>query len=489
VNPSDLDQRAESRVGTTLRGKYRIDSILGIGGMAVVYAATHRNQKRFAVKMLHRELSLEADIRARFLREGYAANTVNHPGAVAVLDDDVAEDGAAFLVMELLEGDSIDDLWTRAGRRLPLWAALGVAHQTLDVLEAAHKCAIVHRDIKPANLFLVRDGRLKVLDFGIARLRDATTSHLATRTGAMLGTPAFMAPEQALGEVNEVGPQTDVWALGATLFTLISGELVHEANNPSQLLVKAATTPARSLSAVAPEAPDPVVRLVAQALAFDRAARWPDAASMREAVESVHQELFGEPPRHEQLASLFEGGNPAASRPPARASRAPATLTAAETGVRVSAPRPTPAPPVATTTSAKPVSASRSVSGPHGGPPWGWIVAAGIAIASAGTAAVHFAGGPKPESAPSATTERPAQGAVVAPPREEVTVAPHVSAIDASALATPAVSLAPSSLGPAAKLGPAYVRATASARPPPPPPPAATASVTTDRNPLRMPLQ
>ena len=269
MNPSDFDQRAQARVGTTLHGKYRIESVLGIGGMAVVYAATHRNQKRFAVKVLHRELSLEADIRARFLREGYAANTVDHPGAVAVLDDDVAEDGAAFLVMELLEGQSVDALWSRRGQRLPLWAALGIAHQTLDVLEAGHRSAIVHRDIKPANLFLVRDGRVKVLDFGIARLRDATASHLATRTGAMLGTPAFMAPEQALGEVKEVGPQTDVWAVGATLFTLISGALVHEANNPSQLLVRAATVPARSLSTVAPDAPEPVVRLVAQALAFE----------------------------------------------------------------------------------------------------------------------------------------------------------------------------------------------------------------------------
>src|ERR1700677_5142164 len=109
-----------ARVGTVLREKYHLDSILGSGGMAVVYAATHRNTKRFAVKMLHPELSIREDIRTRFLREGYVANSVKHPGAVAVIDDDVAEDGSAFLVMELLEGSLVNDMWVEHGRRLPL---------------------------------------------------------------------------------------------------------------------------------------------------------------------------------------------------------------------------------------------------------------------------------------------------------------------------------------------------------------------------------
>ena len=117
--------RAQERVGSVLREKYRLDRVLGIGGMAVVYAATHRNQKQFAVKMLHPELSLRRDIRTRFLREGYAANSFKHAGAVAVLDDDVAEDGAAFLVMEMLEGSGVEEMWERdaahrdAGYRLP----------------------------------------------------------------------------------------------------------------------------------------------------------------------------------------------------------------------------------------------------------------------------------------------------------------------------------------------------------------------------------
>lgn len=118
----ELKARAEARIGTVLRGKYRIDAVLGVGGMAVVYVVTHRNQKRFALKILHPEISIRADIRQRFLREGYAANTLNHPGAVAVMDDDVTEDGAAFLVMELLDGAPVESVWEAAGYRLPVAA-------------------------------------------------------------------------------------------------------------------------------------------------------------------------------------------------------------------------------------------------------------------------------------------------------------------------------------------------------------------------------
>src|ERR1700692_4497027 len=114
VDSSDgHEAQASGRVGTTLRGKYRIERVLGVGGMAVVYAATHRNQAEFAVKMLHPELSSREDIRSRFLREGYIANSVKHAGAVRVVDDDVAEDGAAFLVMELLDGTTVEDMWFR----------------------------------------------------------------------------------------------------------------------------------------------------------------------------------------------------------------------------------------------------------------------------------------------------------------------------------------------------------------------------------------
>src|SRR5450755_1151386 len=142
-----IEQRARARIGTTLNGKYRLDRLLGVGGMASVYAATHRNNKRVAVKMLHTELSVLEEVRTRFMREGYVANTVEHPGAVAVLDDESAEDGAAaFLVMELLEGETLAEACDRQGGKLPARAVMGVAYQVLEVLAAADAKGIVHRD-------------------------------------------------------------------------------------------------------------------------------------------------------------------------------------------------------------------------------------------------------------------------------------------------------------------------------------------------------
>ena len=301
----NLIKYANARIGTNLHGKYRIDTVLGIGGMGVVYAATHRNGKRFAVKLLHPEYSSRRDLRIRFLREGYVANAVSHPGVVSVLDDDVAEDGAAFLVMELLDGNTVEALGARPGSRMPIREALGIAYQLLDVLDAAHAKTIIHRDIKPANVFVLRDGQVKVLDFGLARLRDAATSLEATRTGEQMGTPAFMAPEQARGDVKSIDRRTDIWAVGATLFTAMSGRLVYEGANARQLMVRAATTPARSLSSLMPNLPSSVSELVAKAIAFDMDARWPTAGAMRDVVRAAHEELYGEPLR-EHLLLLFD---------------------------------------------------------------------------------------------------------------------------------------------------------------------------------------
>ncbi|HEX4515419.1 MAG TPA: serine/threonine-protein kinase, partial [Polyangiaceae bacterium] len=167
---SVVEAAARRRVGTVLEGKYALEALLGYGGMAAVYRATHRNGHRVAVKILHPELSISEDVRARFLREGYVANKVDHAGAVRVIDDDVAEDGSVFLVMELLEGSTLEHRWQMAGRRLGVDEVVAWTVKLLDVLAAAHARGIVHRDIKPENLFVTERGELKVLDFGIARL-------------------------------------------------------------------------------------------------------------------------------------------------------------------------------------------------------------------------------------------------------------------------------------------------------------------------------
>ncbi len=294
---AESTRRALARIGTTLRGKYTLDGLLGEGGMAVVFSATHRNKKRFAVKMLYPEVSIYDDIRARFLKEGYVANTVAHPGVVQVLDDDVAEDGSAFLVMELLEGATAGALAEGNDGRLDVRTVLTIAHELLDALSAAHDKGIVHRDLKPANIFITSEGTLKVLDFGIARIREAAkqSGDSSTATGVMMGTPAYMPPEQAMGKSNEVDARTDLWAVGATMFNMMSGRNVHEGENPTLTMIASATQQARSISSLLPNLPHDIAFIIDKATAFDKALRWQTAKEMQEAIAKLHQEKFGEP--------------------------------------------------------------------------------------------------------------------------------------------------------------------------------------------------
>jgi serine/threonine-protein kinase len=283
---SSLEERAARRVGTVLRGKYRIVGVLGIGGMASVYSAVHRNGSRVAIKVLHEEVSIRADARARFLREGYAANRIGHPGAVQILDDDTADDGAAFLVMELLRGETLRARAERAGGKLPWREVLALGRQLLDVLVAAHARGVVHRDIKPDNLFLTTSRALKVLDFGIARVEDDLGAH-ATATGTRLGTPAYMPPEVALGRTAEIDARSDVWSAGATLFMLLSGRAVHDGESSAEVAVRAATMPAPPLGSVIEGVPPEVAAIVDRALRFRREDRWPSARAMLDAIDAA----------------------------------------------------------------------------------------------------------------------------------------------------------------------------------------------------------
>jgi len=276
-------------LGRTINNKYVVQSVVGNGGMAVVYAVKHRNGKRFALKMLHRELSLNSFIRQRFVREGYVANRVEHDGAVGILDDDITDDGSAFLVMELLHGVTLERMWEAAGNHLTLECVLEIAEQLLDVLAAAHLQNIVHRDLKPANVFITRAGVVKILDFGIARLREGDGSK--TESGTTLGTPLFMPPEQASGRSRDVDARTDLWAVGATMFSLLSGQYVHDGENAAQVLIAVATTPSRSLAIAAPDMPPDVVALVDKALAFHNEDRWETAVEMRAAVLAAQAKM------------------------------------------------------------------------------------------------------------------------------------------------------------------------------------------------------
>jgi hypothetical protein len=276
-------------VGATLSDKWHLDSLIGVGGMAAVYRATHRNGTIAAIKLLHGEVAVNQEVRERFLREAYIANKVGHPGTVKVLDDDQDENNVPYLVMELLEGQSVESAAESSGGRLSFEETLDVLDQTLAVLEAAHAHDIVHRDLKPENLFLTRDGRIKVLDFGIARLREDNMKR--TQTGMVMGTPSFMAPEQAMGRWNDVDRRTDLYAMGATAFTLLTGVPVHEAETAGEMLVAAATRPARSLARVLNNAPFSLVALVDRALAYEKNGRYPDATAFRHELAKVRASL------------------------------------------------------------------------------------------------------------------------------------------------------------------------------------------------------
>jgi eukaryotic-like serine/threonine-protein kinase len=277
-----------ARVGTVLKEKWRLDKLLGVGGMAAVYAATHRNGKRVAIKMLHPEHARNADVRTRFLREGYLANAVDHEGVVSIADDDVTDDGTVFLVMELLEGETVERRWERKLRRLPVVEVLSIAHELLDVLGAAHAKGVVHRDIKPENIFLTRTGKVKVLDFGIARLRQLSAGPATTQNGAAMGTPAFMSPEQARGRWDEVDSRSDVWAVGATMFALLTGRFVHQAETLNEQLLAAMTTVAPSITTVLPDLVPEVARAIDRAIAFKADDRWDDARAMQLAIRDAY---------------------------------------------------------------------------------------------------------------------------------------------------------------------------------------------------------
>ncbi len=288
IVPSDAPtMRSRARVGLVLRDKWKLEALLGVGGMAAVYSATHvNNGRRGAIKILHPELSMNPEVRTRFLREGYAANKVDHPGTVGVLDDDIAEDGSVFLVMELLDGETLEARRERLGFMTPS-EVLFVVDKILDVLAAAHPKGIVHRDLKPENIFLCRDGVVKVLDFGIARVREASGGKQTMTSAGPMGTPAFMPPEQARGRWSDVGPRTDLWAVGATMFTLLTGRLVHEAETVNELLLAAMTKPAPPLASLLPRVSTALAATVDRALAYAPADRWADAVTMQGAVRLV----------------------------------------------------------------------------------------------------------------------------------------------------------------------------------------------------------
>jgi serine/threonine-protein kinase len=261
----------EMRDMDAMLGQYRVTGTIGRGGMGVVHVAEHTLLgRRAAIKVLRSELSQNQDAVTRFFNEARALAAIHHPGIVDVYDFGWTPDGAAFLVMEHLEGESL----TRRSARTPFrWpAALAIARQIAGALAAAHAKGIVHRDLKPDNVFLVPDPevpggeRIKLLDFGIAKLAvTASPSHSVTRTGAVIGTPTYMAPEQCRGV--SVDHRADLYALGCVIYELCCGRPPFVGEGSGDVLVAHITTPVPAMSNTNPEIPHIVETLVRRLLA------------------------------------------------------------------------------------------------------------------------------------------------------------------------------------------------------------------------------
>jgi serine/threonine protein kinase len=273
------------RLVVAVGSQYLVDTEIGRGGMAVVYRARDlRLNRRVAIKVLPPELAFNADVRERFLREAQTSAQLAHPGIVPIYTVDEAEQ-LVFFVMALVDGETLGERLLRE-RRLPVEQVRRILMDVADALAYAHAHGVVHRDIKPDNIMLERaTGRAVVTDFGIARA--AAGDSRLTVTGVAIGTPAYMSPEQALGE-REVDGRSDIYSLGIIAYQMLAGEPPFKASNTPAMLVKHVSETPRPLEQLRPDAPRAMINAIARALAKRPEDRWADAGAFRDAVSGAH---------------------------------------------------------------------------------------------------------------------------------------------------------------------------------------------------------
>jgi serine/threonine-protein kinase len=274
----------DERLGQSIAGRYRLEAVLSSGGMGVLFEATDTTTRAsVAVKMLKPAYTLEKERVARFLRETRIAGELKHPNIASVLDVWQDDTGVPFLVMELLRGCSLEEELV-ARRKLPLSEALANVLPIARALAAAHASGIIHRDVKPANIFLCRDESSavvpKLLDFGIAKTPEGD---FETQTGLVLGTPGYMAPEQA--QHGECGPYTDIWAVGAVLYRALTGSPPHGGGSVGDMMSKLVRESVPPL--VAPGVGKSVAATIDRALSFDPHRRYGDMMAFVRALSSA----------------------------------------------------------------------------------------------------------------------------------------------------------------------------------------------------------
>lgn len=296
--------------GTVIGEKYRLDTPIGQGGTATVWRAVHTTLDRpVAVKFLEIAGTHSAEQAARFLREAKLAAGLHHRHVVDILDFGVTEPGQPYMVMELLEGKSLADRYTD-GPDVSDWDLLEIVAMTLSGLAAVHDKGVVHRDVKPENIFLVEDADgiyPKLLDFGVSR--GFGVEGRVTRTGAVVGTPQYMSPEQARGK-KDVDHRSDLWAVGVLLYEGFGGVVPFDSENPGDVLIAVATEEPRPLEELRPDLPAEALALVHKALRKDPAERFSTAREMRSAVLAVlegAESMKGRPPSSVVRTSYASG--------------------------------------------------------------------------------------------------------------------------------------------------------------------------------------
>jgi serine/threonine protein kinase len=284
---------ADPLVGSIIAGRYEVIRKLAKGGMGTIYEVRNtRLGRTFALKTITAEAAQDPEVLARFRREADVVANLSHPHIVEVVDWDQLPDGAPFLVMEHLRGETLAARIQEVGG-LPWPDIARIADQVLSALGVAHRAGVVHRDLKPDNIFLAVDDageeRVKLLDFGISKIRDSTT--FQTTDAKVLGTPAYMAPEQAEGLHDKIGPATDVWAMGAILYEMVTGAVAFAAPSAPAILYRVChgrPTPANELRA---DMPKELGELLDWAL--DPQLRLDEVEELREQLRGVMSKLEG----------------------------------------------------------------------------------------------------------------------------------------------------------------------------------------------------
>jgi len=346
--------RGGERVGSVVADSYRLMRLIGEGGMGAVYEAEHlRVPRRFAVKILKPEIAANRDMFDRFRREAEIASASGHEHIVEVIDFNVLPDGAPYMVLELLDGETLAQRIHRRGR-LTLDETARLIDSVASALHAVHAKGIVHRDLKPQNLFLIRrskrDDFLKVLDFGISKVVHEAS--LVTQEGQVLGTPNYMAPEQLAGFNDSVDARTDVFALGAIAWECLAGRVAFQGPSVPAVTYQICHGAVPSLRALLPDVPPEIEVVIARALEKRQIDRWPGALAFRDAFLRACGKTPSNPPPRESQIVLQSGDHRDAIGPTIAsgatvADPAAATLAAQSADLTAVVPKRSPLKPIA----------------------------------------------------------------------------------------------------------------------------------------------